>query len=274
MAFVSYLTKVPKCPEVKNSVKYQMKFILLLGLAFSSLMGLERSYAEPDTVLEVGKFSAAQEHGSLPPGWKPLQFRKIKEHTQYFLVNNGDGVVIKAVSQGSASGLVREISIDPKKYPIVKWRWKVENILEKGDVSRKEGDDYPARLYITFEYDRSKVGFFDQAKYEAAKLIHGQYPPIATINYIWANKAPVGAIVPNPYTDHAQMIVTQSGTSNLNEWVTEERNILQDYQEAFGDAPSMISGIAIMSDTDNTQESVVAYFGDIVFQQEHTKKSK
>jgi len=219
---------------MKIAVICQMKFIWAIGIVFSSLICLGGSFAESDTVIEVGKFSAAQEHGSLPPEWKPLNFTKIKEHTQYFLVNNGDGVVIKAVSQGSASGLVREISIDPKEYPIVKWRWKVENILKKGDVSRKEGDDYPARLYITFEYDRSKVGLFDQAKYEAAKLIHGEYPPIATINYIWANKAPVGIIVPNPYTDHAQMIVTQSGTGNLNEWVSEERNIFEDYQKAFG----------------------------------------
>ncbi len=250
---------------MKISMRCPKRFISLLGILVGLLILLGRSYAEPDTVLEVGKFSAAQEHGSFPSGWRPLTFSKIKEHTQYFLVKNGDTVVVKAVSERSASGLVREISIDPNEYPIVEWRWKVENILKKGDVSRKEGDDYPARFYITFEYDSSKVGIFEQIKYEIAKLFYGQYPPIATINYIWANFAPVGTIVPNPYTDRAQMIVTQSGSDKLNQWVTEERNILDDYQHAFGEGPSKISGVAIMTDTDNTQESVIAYFGDIVF---------
>ena len=245
-------------------------WLLFISSVLSIVSG--KSYAESDRVLEIGKFSAAKEHGSFPSGWKPLTFSKIREHTQYFLVKDGDEVVIKAVSERSASGLIREISVDPTEYPIVEWRWKVENILKKGDVSRKEGDDYPARLYITFEYDSTKVGFFDKAKYEAAKLLHGQYPPIATLNYIWANKAPVGTIVPNPYTDHSQMIVTQSGTDKLNQWVIQERNILEDYQRAFGEAPSKISGVAIMTDTDNTQESAVAYFGDIVLKRGKANK--
>jgi hypothetical protein len=246
----------------------------LLGILLGLAIFFGQSYAEPDTVLEVGMFSAAQEHGSFPSGWRPLTFSKISEHTQYFLVKNGDTVVVKAVSERSASGLVREISIDPKEYPIVEWRWKVENILQKGDVSRKEGDDYPARLYITFEYDSSKVGIFEKIKFEAAKLFHGQYPPIAAINYIWASNAPVGTIVPNPYTDRAQMIVTQSGSDKLHQWVSEERNILDDYKHAFGEDPSKISGVAIMTDTDNTQESVIAYFGDIVFKRGKGKAVK
>ena len=45
------------------------------------------------------------------------------------------------------------MTIDPREYPIVRWRWKVENVLNKSDVSRKDGDDYPARLYITFAYE-------------------------------------------------------------------------------------------------------------------------
>ena len=259
---------------MKGFVVCPKNLISLLGLLLGFAVLIGPSYGERDAVLEVGKFSAAQEHGSFPPGWKPLTFSTINEHTQYFLVKNEDTVVVKAVSERSASGLAREMTIDPKEYPIVEWRWKVENILKKGDVYRKEGDDYSARLYIMFEYDSNKVGIFEQIKYEAAKLFYGQYPPIATINYIWANHAPVGTIVPNPYTDRAQMIVTQSGTSKIRQWVTEERNILDDYRQAFGEDPSKISGVAIMTDTDNTQESVIAHFGDILFKRKEAKEEK
>ena len=163
--------------------------------------------AQSPAILEVGKFSSAEAGAPFPDPWEPLTFEKITKHTEYSLVEDNGVVVLKAVSRGSSSGLTRAVSIDPKQYPIVEWRWKIENILKNGNVLKKSGDDYPARLYVTFEYDSSKVGFLDRAKYEAARLLYGQYPPGGAINYIWEGKSPVGTIVPNPYTDRARMIV-------------------------------------------------------------------
>lgn len=201
----------------------------------------------------------------MPADWKPLIFKKIERHTTYTLDKDGDTVIIKAVAEASASGLTREMKIDPKEYPIIQWRWKVNNVLKKGDVHRKEGDDYPARIYITFQYDPSKLGLFEKAKYEMIRLLYGQYPPLAAINYIWESNAPKGTMVPNPYTDRVMMIVVESGETRLKQWVSEERNIYDDYKQAFGHEPPMISGVAIMTDTDNTNESATAYYGDILF---------
>jgi len=212
----------------------------------------------------VGPFSTASPGGPFPEGWEPLTFEKIPQHTKYELVQDGDTVVVRATSKQSSSGLTRKMTINPKAFPIVQWRWKIDNIIKSGDVTKKEGDDYSARIYITFEYDSSKVGFFERAKFEIINLAYGEYPPSA-INYIWESKTPIGTIVPNPYTDYVQMIVTQSGSQRVGEWITEERNVYEDYKEAFGEEPPNISGIAIMTDTDNTKESATAYFGDIVF---------
>jgi hypothetical protein len=229
------------------------------------------SHAQLGDVIEVGKFSAEVIGNSPPAGWKPLTFKKIDRHTSYTLVKDGNEVVVKAVAESSASGLVREIKINPKEYPTVQWRWKVTNILKKGDVKRKEGDDYPARIYITFEYDPSRLGLFDKAKYEMIRLLYGQYPPIGAINYLWESKAPEGTMVPNPYTDRVVMIVVESGESKLNQWVSEEQNIYEDYKKAFGQEPPMISGVAIMTDTDNTGDSATAYYGDILFRKNKSK---
>jgi hypothetical protein len=223
------------------------------------------SHAQQEAILEVGRFSGEPLENSLPTGWKRLTFKKIDRHTTYALIKDGDTVVVKAVAESSASGLVREIKIDPKEFPVVQWLWKVTNILKKGDVRRKEGDDYPARIYVTFEYDSSKLGFFEKAKYEAVRLLYGQYPPIGAINYIWESKLPQGMMIPNPYTNRVIMIVVESGETKLNQWVSEERNIYGDYKKAFGQEPPMISGVAIMTDTDNTDESATAYYGDIIF---------
>jgi hypothetical protein len=216
-------------------------------------------------VIEVGKFSAAPRGDAPPPGWKPLTFKKIERHTSYSVVKDDDISVVKAMANASASGLTREIQIDPREYPIVQWRWKVSNVLKQGDVRRKDGDDYPARIYITFKYDPEKLGFWERTQYEAARLLYGRYPPLAAINYIWESKAPKDTIVPNPYTSRVKMIVVESGPSSVNQWVSEERNLYEDFQKAFGEPPPVISGVAIMTDTDNTGDSVTAYYGDILF---------
>ncbi len=216
-------------------------------------------------IIEVGKFSAATVGQGLPDGWKPLAFKKIEKHTNYTLVKDDNTVVVKAVAEASASGLTREIKINPKEYPIVQWRWKIMNILKKGDVHKKEGDDYPARIYITFEYEPSKLGFFKKAEYQIGRLLYGENLPIAAINYIWESKAPVGTMVPNPFTDRVMMFVVESGSAKLDQWINEERNVYEDYKKAFGEEPPMISGVAIMTDTDNTGESATAYYGDILF---------
>jgi hypothetical protein len=242
--------------------RIRASFLSCLALVFTTW-----AYADTPAILEVGKFSSAPEGDRLPDGWKPLTFPKIERHTIYKVVKDDGIAVVKAASEASASGLTREIKVNLAEYPILRWRWKVSNVLKKGDVTRKEGDDYPARIYVTFEYDAARVRFFEKAKFEAYKLIYGRYPPIAAINYIWVSKAPKGTIVPNPFTDRAKMIVVESGPTLLNQWVEEERNLYEDYQQAFAEAPPLVSGVALMTDTDNTGESAMAYYGDISFRQ-------
>jgi hypothetical protein len=180
------------------------------------------------------------------------------------VVRDGDAVVVRAESRAGASGLTREVSISPKEYPIVAWRWKVDNVIAAGDLTKKQGDDYAARLYITFAYEPDKVRWSRKAKYQAGRLLFGNIP-IAAINYIWDRAAPVGTVAPNAFTDFVRMIVVESGAVNVDRWMDEERNLYDDYKRAFGGEPPKVNGVAIMTDTDNTGETATAYYGDIVF---------
>lgn len=244
--------------------KRTIRTITILTCLFL-LVGYSVAIAQPAEIIEVGNFSNLRAGSDFPSAWKPLTFKKIKQHTRYSLVADNGVVVVKALSNSSASGLIRKVEINPKIYPVVTWRWKVTKIYTNGDVTKKKGDDYPARIYITFKYDPDKAGFFEKIKYETAKTLYGEYPPIAALNYIWASNAHKGTIVPNPYTDQAMMIAVESGAQKLNNWVEEVRNIYQDYKKAYGEEPPLISGVAIMTDSDNTKESAVSFFGDITF---------
>ena len=240
-----------------NSGKLALLFCLL------QLPGL--TYAQSPGQLEVGMFSTAMAGETLPQGWQPLAFSRIERHTDYSLVDEDGTVVVKAVSDQSASGLTRAIAIDPAAYPVIQWRWKVNNVLHKGDVSSKAGDDYPARIYISFAFDPERASYLERLEYKAARLIFGDDVPYRAISYIWGSNSPVGTMIANAYTDRAMMFVVQSGSGKLRQWVTEERNVYEDYKQAFGEEPTMISGVAIMTDTDNTRESATAWYGDIVF---------
>ena len=212
----------------------------------------------------IGAFSEAEAEKTIPEAWEPMTFDKIERHTAYELVKKEGTTVIKAESRNAASGLIRQIRLDPQKFPFIEWRWQAADIYEQGDVSTKAGDDYPARIYVAFEYDPKTVGFFEKAKFKAYKLVYGEYPPSRAISYIWANRASVGTMADNAYTDRVKMIVVESGGKNLNKWVSERRNLYKDYIRAFDEKPPMISGIAIMTDSDNTGESGTVYYGDIL----------
>jgi len=179
-------------------------FLVFAFLAISSIAS-----AQSESIIGVGKFSMAEPGALMPAGWKPLAFKRIERHTLYALVKDNGTVVVKAMAEASASGLMREIKINPKEYPIVQWRWKVSNILKKGNVYRKDGDDYPARVYITFAYDPSRLSLSERLKYKAVRLLYGEYPPLAAINYIWESHAPVGTMVPNPFTNRIMMFVAE-----------------------------------------------------------------
>ena len=234
--------------------------LMMLGVVLCTIP----VWAQSGSVLEVGKFSSTEPGIELPKGWKPLTFKKIPKWTTYELVKDGERVVVKATSDASASGLTKEVKIDPKDFPIVRWQWRVENLVQKSNATRKDGDDYPARLYITFEYDPDKVSFGKKLKFKAGQALFGDIP-IGAINYVWETNAPVGVILDNAYTDFVKMVVVESGPSKIGLWVDESRNLYEDYKKAFGEEPPMINGVAIMSDTDNTKEQATAYYGDIVF---------
>jgi hypothetical protein len=175
-------------------------------------------------------------------GWEKKIF---KGETTYRPVLEEGRPAVKAESRASASALIHRITLDPKTYPRLSWSWKIVRTIGKGDERTKGGDDYAARVYVVFP---SALFWRTRA-----------------VNYIWANRLPRGAFLPNAYTGNAVMVAVESGGGNAGKWVDEERNLLEDYRRAFGEDPPKVGAVAIMTDTDNTGEEAVAWYGAIRF---------
>lgn len=238
-----------------------------MGIGFAVISLLQATLgagpSEGAETILVGEFSVETPGANLPQGWKPLTFPKIKQHTAYTLIDDAGKTIVKAESNRAASGLTRELEVELKATPYLSWSWKIGNVVTKSDPTRKEGDDYAARIYVTFKYDPSRLSVWQRTKYRAAKLIYGEYPPHAGISYIWDARLPPETGRRNAYTDRLHMIVVESGETNVGRWMSYRRNIIEDYRKAFGEEPPPLSGIAIMTDTDNTGESATAHYGDI-----------
>ncbi|MCR4295708.1 MAG: DUF3047 domain-containing protein [Elusimicrobia bacterium] len=199
--------------------------------------------------------------GGLPAGWEPLDFPKIPARTSYEW--SAASAAVHAVAAKSASGLIYRHQGPVAEAPVLRWRWKIAGTLPKGDARRKAGDDYAARVYITFKYEPARVGLATRLKYAAAKALRGEHPPHNAIAYVWANKLAAGEDAPNPYTSRVMMVAVRSGDDAAGEWRSEERDVLADYRRLFGAEPPPYAGIALMTDADDTGGSAEAWYANV-----------
>lgn len=225
---------------------------------------VEERVALPE-VPQVGRFSQARPGDEFPGGWRLWTLSRFKRPTDYELVKDGGHTVVRARAEGSASGLVHDVKVDPREYPILSWRWKVDGLIPGADNTESDSEDSPVRVIVSFEGDVSKLDFEERIFATRLRMLTGHQMPYATLMYIWENKAAVGTVIPSRHTSRVRMIVADSGSGRLGAWQDEARNVYEDYRRAFGEEPPRIKSIAIMTDTDNTGEHAHALYGDIAF---------
>lgn len=218
-----------------------------------------------DAPLVVGAFSREAPGTEVPAGWEPLRLGHARP-TQYRVVRDAGTHVVRADADGSASGLIRRVEADPATYPVLRWRWKVENVHPRGDYRRRSGDDYAARVYVTFAYDPARLPLPERVRYRALRALGFRDVPVRALNYVWANRADAVEARPNAFTDWVRMVPVERGSAHLGVWREARRNLVEDYRAAFGEDPPPISGIAVMTDGDNTGGRATAFYGDIVLE--------
>jgi hypothetical protein len=219
-----------------------MKHVPLLRIITATVLFLTLSGtlclvegSEPE--LHIGKFSAGDLNG-----WKEETIWGTKKSNYSFIKENGKNVLM-GKSINAASGQLHKVSIDPKKFPVISWSWKIDHTVKNGNERTKAGHDFAARLYVVFPR-----GLFSRTR---------------AIEYVWGNVMAKGESLRSPYSNNAAMIAVNSGNELAGKWVANRRNYADDYRTAFGEEPPKVGAIAIMTDSDNTGESAVGYYGDI-----------
>lgn len=192
------------------------------------------------------------------PKWFPFntkstlqewQEKIFKDRVMYTVKPDEEDGYLHAVSNKACSGLVYRMSFDPGEYPMMSWEWKVTKFPEKDSTADEgsggwiEKDDYAARVYVIFP-----SWIFTSTR---------------SIEYVWDEALQEETVMTSPYFGNIKIIVVQSGRDFMDTWVSETRNIYEDYKKSFGSLPPMAGAIALMTDTDNTLSTAEAAYKNI-----------
>ena len=180
---------------------------------------------------------------------KTLKVKKVKGEIKWVLGSNENGNFIKAVSEGKGSGLGKEVEIDLSKTPFINITWKIEKDLSGIIENSKKGHDYAARVFVI-----KKTG--------STALSN------RAINYVFSSNNNIGEHWPSPYTKKSIDYVLSTTKENLDIWVTVKANVKEDFMKLHGLDVKDLSGVAIMTDTDNSKLKAISYYQNIYFSSE------
>ena len=211
------------------------KFLLVL---FSWLIALEFAQAEKVNIFEFTEDE-----------FKSLKVKKVKGETTWLLGSNDKGNFIRAESEGKGSGLGKEVKIDLLKTPFINITWKVEKDLSGIIENSKKGHDYAARVFVV-----KKTG--------STALSN------RAINYVFSSNSSINENWPSPYTKKSIDYVLSTTKDNLDTWVTVKANVKEHFKILHDLDIKDLSGVAIMTDTDNSKLRAVAYYQNIYFSSE------
>ena len=182
----------------------------------------------------------------IPGDWKEQTWGKPAYDLE--IVSDNGQPVLHLRSKGDNSTISRDLkgSVDLNETPILEWRWKVITLPTGGNACQKPTDDEAAQVYVAWvrspEAVRSRI-----------------------IGYVWDSTAPAGTICKSQKTATVTYVVLRSGADELGKWITERRNVVEDFRRIYGEAPDNPSALSLAIDSDDTRSSAESFIGATVF---------
>ena len=215
------------------------------GLALAILAAASAAPAETSTILVEDWSRQPQGRAGIPQGWSGHAWGSPKY--DFAVVPDGPDPALRLRSRGDNSTISKEIKVDVKAFPLLVWRWKVVTLPAGGDCRRRATDDEAAQVYVTFprfpREMRSRI-----------------------IGYVWDTTAPAGSVVRSESSALVTYVVVRSGAAEAGRWLSETRNVYDDYKRIYGEAPTETAGaVSVAIDSNDTRTSAESYIGTIFF---------
>jgi hypothetical protein len=182
----------------------------------------------------------------IPAGWREQGWGK--PNYDLFTIADDRGRVLNLKSRSDSSTIAKDLGgrVNLKVTPVLQWSWKMVELPRGADARRAATDDEAGQLYVVWrrfpEALRSRI-----------------------IGYIWDTTAPAGEFVKSQKTGTVTYVVVRSGPADLGKWITEQRNVVEDFTKIYGEAPHNPDAIAVGIDSDDTGSQAESYMGPILF---------
>jgi hypothetical protein len=222
--------------------------VLLLAAALVVLIAAPLLLAQGNTVVVEDWSKQPVGKTGIPEGWQGGNWGSPKYLFQ--VVAEGSTKVLHMRSDGDSSTIAKELKVDVKQYPILQWRWKATVLPAGGDARKKETDDEACQVYVTFP--------------RVPQLVRSRI-----IGYHWDTTAPVGTVTTSQKRSIITYVIVRSGPTEIGKWITETRNVLDDFKRIHGEEPGeQVGAVSVSIDSDDTHSSAECFMGEIAFRKQ------
>jgi Protein of unknown function (DUF3047) len=179
----------------------------------------------------------------LPGEWKAQNWGSAN-YQNLTIVDDDGHRALRMKSANDGLTLNREIKgkVNLRDSPILEWEWKAIVLPKGGNSCKKATDDQAAQVFVVWprfpEAVRSRI-----------------------IGYVWDTTQPVGTICKSEKTGMVTYVVIRSGPADLNRWLTEQRNVVEDFKKIYGETPDDPAVLSIATDSNDTQSTSDAMIG-------------
>jgi len=185
----------------------------------------------------------------IPPEWQGQKWGSPKYDLR--VVDNDGHPVLHLKSADEGSTISKEIKgkVNVKETPILEWTWKAVVLPRGGNSCKKATDDQAAQVFVAWprfpEAVRSRV-----------------------IGYVWDTTQPVGTVCKSEKTGTVVYVVVRSGAADLGRWVTERRNVAEDFKKIYGEDAENPGAVSIAIDSNDTGSTSESFVGPILFKRQ------
>lgn len=192
--------------------------------------------------LVIADFSSVVGIAGVPAGW---ELKEKSGKADFAIVKDEGNSAVRLRSADTSFSLQKTTHVDLKQFPILTWKWKVTKLPVGGDFRKSGTDDQAAQLFLAFSKTKAIV-------------------------YIWDTTAPQGMMgnAAAPFIMSIKAVVVRSGKTGTGGWITETRNVYDDYRKFFGGEPGEINGVRIQINSQHTSTSAESYFADVMFRKQ------
>lgn len=142
-----------------------------------------------------------------PQGWE-AQRSTVTAHETY-TVQKEEGTFFLSAKSANQRVYTKNIQWDPKKYPVLTWRWRIKTVPDNAD--------FIAAIYPSLDVDLMFI-------------------PVNT-KYVWSAILPVGSVKQGGMFSSTEIVI-RSGTQPLGEWVEERVNVYEDFLKIHDHEPA------------------------------------